>query len=119
MNRKSKRSRQSLVVPAYHVTSPIRPPRYQIKPIHTAATATTADMPFKITLPIPRTAPALVGCVGFEALLVLLPDPSPVLVGVEKDADGDGYEMEEVGENTPPATMAGVIESVVVEAARA
>jgi hypothetical protein len=100
---------------------PSRPNTCQIKPAQTAATATTADIPLRNTFPLPRTTPELVDCVGVLALLVLVSVPVEVVVDV---GGGAAVEVEAEGgllteENTPPATLAGVVLSVVFEAARA
>lgn len=94
---------------------PSRPNPIQIKPAQTAATATTADIPLRNTFPLTRTTPALVDCVGVLVPLVLVSVPVEVAVDVEVEAEGGPL----TEENTPPATLAGVVLSVVFEAARA
>jgi hypothetical protein len=90
----------------------------QINPAQTAATATTAEIPFRNILPPPTTTPALVDCVG--VLLVSLPVFVAVLEGEEAEEAGEvGAELELEETKTPPATLAGVVLFVVFEAARA
>jgi hypothetical protein len=100
---------------------PSRPNPIQIKPAQTAATATTADIPLRNTFPLTRTTPALVDCVGVLVPLVLVSVPVEVVVDVggeaEVEVEAEGGPLTE--ENTPPATLAGVVLSVVFEAARA
>lgn len=90
----------------------------QINPAHTAAAATTADSPFRSVFPVPRTTPALVDCVG--VLFVLLPVGLPLALSppVEVDVGVDDGE-EEADAKIPPATLSGVVEFEVFEAARA
>jgi hypothetical protein len=94
---------------------PSRPNPIQIKPAQTAATATTADIPLRNIFPLTRTTPALVDCVGVLVPLVLVSVPVEVVVDVGGEAEGGPL----TEENTPPATLAGVVLSVVFEAARA